>query len=67
MVQEYEADWSSVRCPHDARPEFYVYSATAEDSLLTPKTGKTESACPATDSLNDVFKRNDVLYTSVLA
>jgi len=41
MVQEYEADWSSVRCPHDARPEFYVYSATAEDSLLTPKTGKT--------------------------
>jgi hypothetical protein len=56
-AHEDDRDWSNVPCQDAPRPEFYVYTATAEDKMLMPETAKLEPTCPATDTLTDFFSR----------
>jgi hypothetical protein len=56
MAHEDKDDWANAPCPNKTRPQFYVYSATADDTTLIPKELLPSQRCnDSDDCLHNFF------------
>jgi hypothetical protein len=67
MVREDRKDWSGGACPGTTRPQFYIYSATADDATVLPDDVAGHASCLASDTcLGDFFGEKGIeLYRMI--
>jgi hypothetical protein len=66
MAVEARKGWTDI-CPVKSPPQFYVYSATAEDAAVIPGPPKPSSCHVLEDGLSDFFEQRNVKLYRMIA